>query len=92
MKRLVKCVPEDKIDTIWEIVISLQSHEDLVIREKAEDLIEEFIKFKRVSVKGKWEIKSKKGLENYEQYLKITGKEVDNNIIDNFKKPTGRYK
>jgi hypothetical protein len=35
-------------------VIDLQSHEDLVIREKAEDLIEEFIKNKKVSGKGKW--------------------------------------
>jgi len=37
-------------------------------------LIEEFIKNKKISGKGKWEIKSKKGYENYEKYMKMTGK------------------
>ena len=62
LKNLVKVCPQQNIDSIWEAVVDLQSHEDIVIREKAEDLIEEFIRNKKISGRGKWEIKSKKGL------------------------------
>jgi hypothetical protein len=38
LKHLVSFCSE--VDSIWEAVVDLQSHEDVVIREKAEDLIE----------------------------------------------------
>ena len=63
-----------------------------MIREKAETLIEALLKSKKSSGKGKWELKSKKALENYEAYLKLTGRECDNKVMEGFKKPVGRYK
>jgi hypothetical protein len=50
------------------------------------------LKYKKISNKGKWEIKSKKGMDNYELFLKIAGKEGDNQVLESFKKPIGRYK
>jgi hypothetical protein len=31
-------------------------------------------------------------MDNYEAYLKLTGREHDQAVMDNFKKPTNRYK
>jgi hypothetical protein len=39
LKALIKLCSEEYVDKIWEVVIPLQSNEDLVIREKAEGLI-----------------------------------------------------
>lgn len=39
LKHLVGFCSEE-VDSIWEAVVDLQSHEDVVIRERAEDLIE----------------------------------------------------
>ena len=74
LRNLAGLCAEEVVDRIWEVAVVLQNHEDVVIRERAEDLIEAFIKLKKISVLGKWEIKSKKGLDNYEQYLKLAGK------------------
>lgn len=65
LKHLAKCCPEQQVAEVWEIAIGLQSHEDVVIREKAEDLVEELIKNKKISSAGKWQVKGKKGAENY---------------------------
>ena len=73
MKYLVKVCPEKGVQGVWEIVVDLQAHQDVVIREKAEDLIQEFIKEKKVAGKGKWDVKGKKGRDNYDKYVKMTG-------------------
>jgi hypothetical protein len=61
-----------------------------VIREKAEDLVEEYINNKKVSAKGRWDVKGKKGFENYDKYLKMTGRESEKASME--KGPAGRYK
>ena len=40
---------------------------------------------------GKWEIKSKKALSNYQEYIKITGEQADPKLLEAFKKAPSRY-
>jgi hypothetical protein len=61
----------------------LQGHEDLVIREKAEDVIGAILEAGRVGGKGKWEVKGERGLLNYEKYLGMTGKQRDGKVGEN---------
>lgn len=60
----------------------MQSHEDNFVSAKAEQLIEVLLKKKMFSEKGlqDWKNLSKKGIENYELFIKLSGLK-SNNII-----------
>lgn len=64
-------------------MVPLQGHEDLVISQKAERVISEILKTGRYGSKGKWEIKAKIGINNYESYLKLAGKPEDPKVREN---------
>jgi hypothetical protein len=56
-------------------LIILQSHEDSVVRSNAEQLVEVLLANKIYSEKGlqDWKCLSKKGLQNYENFVKLSG-------------------
>lgn len=74
--------------------MELQVHEDVVIREKAENLIEASLKCGKVSKRGRWELKNKKCMNNYEKYSRIVAQQAENNTDNVFKKTAhnSRYK
>lgn len=83
---------QEDIDNVWERVLPLQAHEDIIVREKAELLIKSILEAGRYGSAGKWEVKEKKGVENYEKYLQMSGKQKDPKVLDNIgKASTGRY-
>lgn len=45
---------QDDIDNIWEKVLPIQGHEDVIIRGKAESLINLMLESGRFGSKGKW--------------------------------------
>jgi hypothetical protein len=73
---------QEDIEGIWEKALPLQGHEDLVIREKAENVIYAILESGRYGSKGKWEVKEEKGLQNYEKYLAMTGKQKDPKVVE----------
>ncbi len=72
---------QEDIENIWERVLHLQGHDDLIIRQRAENLITAMLQAGRYGSKGKWEIKQKKGVENYEKYLQMSGKQKDPKLV-----------
>lgn len=46
----------------------------MVISQKAEKAISGMLKAGRFGSKGKWDVKTKPGITNYESYLKLSGK------------------
>lgn len=56
---------QEDIDNVWERVLPLQAHEDIIVREKAEMLIKSILEAGRYGSGGRWEVKEKKGVENY---------------------------
>ena len=97
MKELIRIFgvnwKQDDIDNLWEMILPLQGHEDRIIREKAENLIRKMLEIGRYGKKGKWEIKEKKGFENYEKYLQLSGKPRDPKLVEQFtnKSTKNRY-
>ena len=78
---------DEVIEILWEKVLPLQGHEDVVIREKSESVIKVMLENKRYGSgnKGQWEVKEKKGLENYEKYLQLTGTKKDPRVGEHVK-------
>lgn len=80
---------DEVIEVVWDNVVCLQGHEDVVIREKAESLIKAMLEQNRFGGKGKWEIREKQGADNYEKYLQLSGKKRDPKVVENVRPKGG---
>lgn len=85
---------QSDIDKIYQLTVGLQSHEDNFISSKAQQLIEVLIKKKMFSEKGiqDWKGLSKKGTENYQLFIKISGLKANNvKLNENKSQKESRY-
>ncbi len=78
------------IDRIWAITVPLQVHEDLIISQKAVELIEAFLCKEQYSTSGHWEFRHKKSVHNYERYLQLSKEAPDPKYLQ-AKKDKCRY-
>ena len=64
---------EISIESVFELALPLQGYDDVVVREKATSLVKLLLGLKIIGNKGKWVVVDKAGLENYKEYLNVTG-------------------
>lgn len=67
------------------MVLPLQGYDDVVMREKATELVKLLLSLGVVGCTGKWTVVDKAGLQNYKEYLKKTNKRADKSVYESIK-------
>lgn len=71
-----------ELEWLFEVVLPLQGNEDAVVRQKATQFIATLIDLKILSTKGRWVVTDRPGVENYRNFLKLTERKAEKDLLE----------